>query len=197
MSNIFSKILQQSAYLPFKSDESTKWFRNLARRTTGVTAHGILSSAKTTHATPHFGSLYLFQYNAKLKDTLPYWDMFPVCIPFRSVPAALGSTAGFLGLNLHYLPPKLRAVLMDALMNTISNTKYDETTRFRVTYDLLNSLAQFRYFKPCLKHYLIDHVRSPFLYVKPEEWNLALFMPLARFQKANQSRVWTDSENAV
>src|SRR3990167_2698028 len=192
--NFLGQLVKQAAYIPFKSTESTIWLRHLARRP-AASARTVLKAGGRRDGSPQFGSLYLFQYDAKLKDVLPYWDMFPMCIPFKPMPAtSAGSKSGFLGLNLHYLHPKLRAVLMDAIFLTVTNTKYDATTRFKLSYEILNSMAQFKYFKPCVKHYLMDHVRSSFLYIQPAEWNLALFMPLARFQKASQARVWAESE---
>ena len=54
--------------------------------------------------------------------------------PIRCVPTGdCGGTCKgwFLWLNLHYLPPVLRAKMLDALMDITNNTKFDKTTRFR------------------------------------------------------------------
>ena len=136
---------------------------------------------------PLIGRLYMFLYNPKLKDELPYYDRFPLVYPFRRV------TGGFYGLNIHYLQPKYRALLMDSLYNTISNTKFDETTRLRINYDILNSASKYRWFKPCVKHYLTQHMSTQLLYIDPKEWNLALFVPSEQFRKANKRAVWEDS----
>ena len=69
---------------------------------------------------------------------------------------------GFYGLNLHYLPPTLRAKFLDGLMDTMNNKKYDETTKFQINYSMLQRAAKLKYFKACYKHYLNNHVRSPF-----------------------------------
>ena len=47
----------------------------------------------------HRGGMFLFFYNPKLKDKLPYYDRFPLVIPLERY------ADGFLGINLHYLPP--------------------------------------------------------------------------------------------
>lgn len=136
---------------------------------------------------PLLGRLYMFLYNPKHKDGLPYYDRFPLVYPIRRV------AGGFYGLNIHYLAPRYRALLMDSLYSTISNTKFDETTRLKINYDILNAASKYRWFKPCVKHYLNAHLSSQLLYIDPKEWNLALFVPSEQFRKANKRDVWQDS----
>jgi hypothetical protein len=35
------------------------------------------------------------------------------------------------------------------------------------------------------------------IYVEPKEWDVALFLPLQRFQKASDQQVWADSYQAA
>lgn len=136
---------------------------------------------------PLIGRLYMFLYNPKYKDELPYYDRFPLVYPIRRV------SGGFYGINIHYLAPRYRALLMDSLYNTISNTKFDETTRLKINYNILNSASKYRWFRPCVKHYLTPHLSSQLLYIDPKEWNLALFVPSEQFRGANKRDVWQDS----
>ena len=53
----------------------------------------------------------MFFYDPKHKDTLPYYDRFPLSVIIGP------AKGGFYGLNLHYLPPVLRAKMLDALMD--------------------------------------------------------------------------------
>jgi hypothetical protein len=187
-----------AGYFPDHSEQSLAWFRTQAgrMRSSPDALIGAGGSALTSH--PLMGSLYLFAYDPKFRETLPYYDTFPLVIPFKTATVrSVSDKLGFYGLNFHYLPLKLRAVLMDALYSTLSNEKFDATTKFNLSYRLLNGVSQFKYFKPCVKHYLMPQVRSQFLYIAPSEWNIALFLPLARFEKASQARVWTDSEAAL
>jgi hypothetical protein len=140
---------------------------------------------------PRIGQMYMFTYDPKHKDTLPYYDRFPLVFPFRKV------QGGFLGLNMHYLPLPYRAKLMDSLYTISNNTLYNETTRLKLNYDLLNGASQFRYFKPTVKHYLTDHLMSRFMYIFPAEWDVALFLPLEKFQKASKQKVWADSRKII
>jgi hypothetical protein len=134
--------------------------------------------------------MYMFLYNPKTKDTLPYWDRFPMVFPFRIV------KGGFYGINLHYIAPKFRALLMDSLYSTINNTEFDETTRLKITYKILNGASKYRWFKPCVKHYLRPYMSSDLLYISPHEWNLAMFVPSEQFKQTTKKQVWEDSKKA-
>jgi hypothetical protein len=136
------------------------------------------------------GDMYLFYYDPKHKDTLPYFDRFPLVIPFRKV------KGGFYGLNFHYLPPLLRVKLLDRLM-VFSNTKgISESTRLKFKYQLLAGSARFGWAQPCVKMYLNDHVRSRFAKIEPEHWVTAMMLPVERFAKANKEQVWRESRKA-
>ena len=136
------------------------------------------------------GSMYFFFYDAKHKDTLTYWDAFPLII---AVGPAKG---GFYGMNLHYLPIPLRAKFLDALMDITNNKKYDESTRFKVSAEMMQSAAKFKYFKPCWKHYLTSQVEGQLAYIPPPEWEIATFLPTAQWQ-GNKNRVYKDSRSMI
>ena len=74
---------------------------------------------------------------------------------------------------------------MDALYSTLTNKKYDDSTRVRISYSILQSASKYRYFKPTLKKYLRAHVRSQFLEIQVQEWDIALFLPTESFRKAD------------
>jgi hypothetical protein len=137
------------------------------------------------------GSMFMFFYQPKHKDTLPYYDSFPLVIVLKP------AEGGFLGLNLHYLPPVLRAKFLDSLLEYTNNDRFDETTKFSLTYNLLERAAKMKYFKPCIKHYLTDHVRSRFAMVEAPEWEIATFLPVADFQKARAQTVWKESREKI
>jgi hypothetical protein len=137
------------------------------------------------------GNMYMFFYDPKTKDTLPYYDSFPLVVVVGPAPG------GFYGLNLHYLPPALRAKMLDAMMDITNNKKYDESTRFQMTYNTLKRAASLKFFKPCYKHYLNSNVRSRFAYVPAPEWEIATFLPTADFQKSGKSTVYSDSRKMI
>ena len=86
---------------------------------------------------------------------------------------------------------------MDSLYDVTNNKNYNETTKLKLNYSILSSASKFRHFKPCVKHYLTGHVKSRFLYVYPSEWDMALFLPLERFQGASKTKVFADSRKMV
>jgi hypothetical protein len=137
------------------------------------------------------GSMYSFFYSPKHKKTLPFYDMFPLVFVIGPKPG------GFLGINLHYLPPVLRAKLMDQLYTIINNKKFDSSTKLVVSYELLSKAARFKYFAPCVKHYLLEHVQSKFLTIEPKFWDVALMLPTEKFAKADIDTVWNKSRSQV
>ena len=96
-------------------------------------------------------------------------------------------------INMHYLPWGFRARLMDSLYTITTNKRYDENTKLKISYQTLNAASKFKFFKPCVKKYLTTHVRSQFLKVDPKEWDIALFLPVERFQGAKIEEVWAKS----
>jgi hypothetical protein len=133
------------------------------------------------------GKMYFYYYDPKTKENLPYWDKFPLVIPIETY------RDGFLGLNLHYISPKQRLVLLDALSEFSNNSKYDETTRLRLTYNNLKNLGKAYRAKPCVKKYLFKHVESRFLEISANEWDIAVLLPFQNFQGASANKVYNDS----
>jgi hypothetical protein len=136
------------------------------------------------------GRMYFYYYDPKTKDTLPYYDKFPLVIPIERY------SDGFLGLNLHYIHPKQRIVLLDKLSVILNNRNYDETTRLRISYDFLTRATKvFSQAKPCIKRYLFSHIQSRFLEITADEWDIAVMLPVESFAKASASKVWSESED--
>ena len=193
MADSFFEKLQLQAFragVQPRSDESQKWFRNKLKNIGQINRQKLLrDSALERVSRPRMGDMYIFFYDPKHKETLPYYDTFPLIIMVEKAPG------GFYGLNMHYLPPVLRAKLFDGLVK--SDERYDENTRFRARYRLLQSVRKLRYFKPCFKHYLTRHVEGRISKVEAPEWEIALFMPTQRFKKATATQVYADSRKAI
>ena len=192
----FVKLLQlaeEEGVILDNSKQSLEWLRKkyAAIKPADVIQNKFLSEVERRRKVPLLGRLYMFLYNPKTKDNLEYYDRFPLVFPFRRV------AGGFYGLNLHYISPKYRAILMDQMYNLLNNTQFDETTRLKFTYQLLNNSSKYRWFKPCVKHYLSGQLQSTLIYIEPTEWNLALFVPSEQFRKENKRNVWQDSRAAV
>ena len=137
------------------------------------------------------GKLYMYLYDPKLKLELPYYDKFPLVFPFRKV------EGGFLGLNMHYLNYQLRIRLLDRLMTYASNQRMDETTRLKYSWATIDGVAKFAPAKPCVKHYLIGHIRSPMRQIPANDWATAMMLPVERFSGATKESVWLDSKRKI
>jgi hypothetical protein len=180
--------------VPAKSSAARTWYRDAAvKLLSNTTANSFDKRMDSSRKTEdmEYGYMYAFRYDPKWKNELPYYDTFPLIFPVKF------ESDGFLGINFHYLPPVLRAKLMDALYSTLTNKKYDDTTRVRISYDILQSAAKYRYFKPTLKKYLRNHIRSKFLEIQVNEWDIALFLPTESFKKADAKHVWEESRKKI
>lgn len=189
----FQKLLMEAEKDGIELDNSAESLAWLKQKYAGLSPRDVLprefiKDIDRYRRVPLIGRLYMFLYNPKYRDELPYYDRFPLVFPIRRV------AGGFYGLNIHYLAPRYRALLMDSLYDTISDTKFDETTRLKINYDILNAASKYRWFRPCVKHYLTPHLSSQLLYIDPKEWNLALFVPSEQFRGANKRDVWQDSK---
>jgi hypothetical protein len=189
----------QAGVAPSVKRESREWFRKQAKTVIASPSRVIRSNNVRLTDKPLLGRMYLFQYDPKHKKKLPYYDRFPLVIPIASSKTSGFAASGgsFLGINLHYLPLPLRARLMDALYKTMTTKELDETTRLKISYNILQQASRYRFFKPCIKRYLISQVQSRFFYIEPTEWEMALFLPLDRFVGANKSRIYADSRNRI
>jgi hypothetical protein len=143
----------------------------------------------TTRIMP--GHLYMFSYDPKLKKELPYYDRFPLVFPFRKTPD------GFIGLNMHYLPYHLRIQLLDRLLVFKNNSRMDETTKIKYSWALIDGVSRYNAAKPCVKQYLINHVRSQFRQINSKDWATAMLLPVERFVGASTQEVWADSRKTM
>jgi hypothetical protein len=201
VASVFDNLLTQGekqGQLPNRTMQSRNWFRAQASKV-AMSPNALMAQYRSAMVTvPMIGQMYLFAYEPKTKDKLPYYDRYPLVIPFDTVRTAgravgASSSAGFMGLNMHYLPLRLRARMMDALYSVISDEKYDERTHLQISYKMLSSVTKYRFYKPCIKQYLFSHVRTRYFRIDPASWDIALFMPLERFVGASVGAVHRDS----
>jgi len=98
---------------------------------------------------------------------------------------------------LHYLPLQLRAQLMDSLYDITTNSRYDESTKLKLSYGVLKGAEKFKLFQPTFKRYLSSNVRSRFIQIQPSEWDIALFLNTEQFVGASKTKVWADSKKII
>lgn len=177
------------------TDRSMQWYQaNIRKLASGLnTPQEVMSSdLGKLKSSLDIGGMYMFVYEPKTKDRLPYWDTFPLCVPFDDAPG------GFYGLNLHYLPPLLRAQLLDRLEKTQDKIPdKDGYSKMQVSWNLLKKVSRFPEVRPCVKRYITKNIRSRFLQVKTEHWRASIFMPTQNFVGAGQQKIYRDSREII
>lgn len=137
------------------------------------------------------GRFYFFMYAPKLKEVLPWWDQFPMVIVLNRF------HDGFLGLNLHYIYPKDRLILLHQLRACATGPLTDERTRLRLSYPILKAMHRAYRATPCIKRYLNMHIMSRCVEVPANEWDIAATLPAQRFTGkiiTRNEEVWRDSK---
>lgn len=185
--------LAQSKNIKMRTSESLNWYRQYTQNQLSqfntwdsVKRQGEILLAKQVV----FGGIYTFVYSPKHKDTLPYYDSTPLIIPFKD------EGKSFLAFNLHYLPFKHRAIILDSLYK-ISNDTTSPKRKLNAKYELIMQLGKSELFKPCIKKYLKSHMKSRLLEFKPEHWEISIFLPIASFHKMNEKAVHAQSLKSI
>lgn len=182
--NIFNVINMKAG----DQQRSYTWYRNQVRNlATGVSGVQLLKNEQlSSRVMP--GEMYLFMYDPKHKETLPYYDVVPLVLPFRRMPD------GFLGINLHYLPYLARFNLLRDLNTLARDSRLTNDKRLMLSWQLLNSSSKYLSATACVKHYLNAHLRSRFLKINYDDWITAAMLPVENFQKAKKEKVWADTK---
>ncbi len=169
-----------------RSNAARDWLRSKVKDLNPTPA-SIMRDRERLRDKSFIGRMYFYFYDPKHKDTLPYYDRFPLVIPIERYPN------GFLGLNLHYIHPKQRIVLLDKLSEVASNKRYDDKTKLRISYEYLAAASRAFEATPCIKRYLFSHIESRFLEITADEWDIACMLPVESFVGATTSKVYADS----
>ncbi len=183
---------------------SFEWYMKKINELKGrglITKNKLASYSEMATNNIEIGSMYMFIYdNPKYKDTLKYFDAFPIVIPFGF------DNNHFTGYNMHYLPPQTRWTLLKKLMqNSEISTirRASKETKMEMDYQLLKGASAFKELQPCVHQYLYDRVGKiscgMFLKIVPAEWNFSVLLPVQDFRSKDRSysaeRVWQDSMN--
>ena len=137
------------------------------------------------------GRLYLINYsNPITKDKLPYYDMFPLILPFN-IESSLVTA-----INFHYLHPTSRIILLEKLSRfKIGDT--DIQTRIRADWNILSNFARFREVRPAVKKYRRSQIKGRLLFIQPDDWTTAAILPTEQFRGASKQKVYLDSNRKM
>jgi len=167
--------------------KSVNWFREKIQEFGKPGPQQLLRDGRRTKGV-NFGTLNMFIYSPKHKDTLPYYDTFPLVLPIG--PAA----GGFMGLNFHYLPIQMRIKLLDKIVDGGGslNVAAQSGKRPRLITDY-SQLKRIPMAKAIVKHYLTGYVKSDFRAITSEELIVAALLPVQRFQKGSAQAAYLDT----
>jgi len=169
-----------------RTNASREWLKTKVKDLK-PTSDALMRDKSRLKNTSMIGKMYFYFYDPKTKDTMPYYDRFPLVIPIERY------NDGFLGLNLHYIHPKHRMVLLDKLSDTTNNDTYDEKTKFKINYRYLSAASRIFEATPCIKRYLFTQIESRFLEITADEWDIAAMLPVETFVGATTNKVYADS----
>ena len=167
--------------------KSVNWFREKIQEFGKPGPQQLLRDGRRTKGV-NFGTLNMFIYSPKHKDTLPYYDTFPLVLPIG--PAA----GGFMGLNFHYLPIQMRIRLLDKIVDGGGSlnvaAQSGKSPRLITDYSQLKRIPMA---KAIVKHYLTGYVKSDFRAITSEELIVAALLPVQRFQKGSAQAAYLDT----
>ena len=162
---VFDRILDTTT-----GPKSFDYYKKRVQEITSPGARALINRGKAT-IRPKYGVMNLFGYDPKFKETLPLYDRFPLIFPLES------AKGGFYGIYFHYLQPGARVAFLRQLQRFATDKNYDKNTRYNI-----GELSG-RYFKKTIKRYLFSQVRTSFLNITADEMAIAIFLPVARFEK--------------
>ena len=190
MASLFDT-LQANAFragITARTKASREWFQKKVGELGNVNRTALLKDTALDPTSRELaGSMYMYFYDPKTKEKLPYYDRFPLVILVED------AEGGFYGLNLHYLRPDVRAKFLDELMKLAPKKATEKSRITKMKYDLLKGVQKYKEFKPCFKHYLTSQIKSKMVRVPMTEWEIAVFLPTEQFKKKAKAAVWADS----
>ena len=201
MSNLFQK-LELEAFrkgINPRTQESREWFRRRVQRLTRVNRDQLMREPEVTRRATHsYGGMFMYFYDPKHKKKLPYYDRFPMGFVVDV------QKDNFLMMNFHYLPPILRAELMDAIYpfvifpnvetQDIGSSMRARVNTDRVDFEFMKKRINMRGVIPAWKRYDYKQVVGNYLYVPPVGWDTIVMLPLAMPRKSGINRIWMDSQ---
>ena len=175
MEDIFKKPTAQLNELKKKSQS---WFDEQAQQLQSLTSgyQAVTSGYFTIDSYAIPGTMILFKYLPKTRDKLPYWDVYPLVLPFGQI------KGGFIGLNFHYLDYYSRVWLFQALSRFSSSSQLTKRTRLNLSWGAIEAVGK-QSARECVHNYLYSQIRSPIRNIHPRDWVTALTLPWESFEK--------------
>lgn len=131
------------------SSHSSSWYRQ----------HVFEYLSKNETLEPAIGKMYFFRYDAKFKNVLPRWDVFPLIFLLSVKDGDSENGGAVIGANVHYLSGEVRLKMVKSFLNKRNPVVPKQT----------------------LHMYLMEYLDSFFLEVDEEDWEFIASLPLEKF----------------
>lgn len=179
--NAFRAQIKKSSNSP-THNKSTKWFEDTLKKR--VKNKAVIN--------PKPGAIYTFVYDAKHKNTLPYWDKFPLII-FLGMQASTKSKSIMMqGLNLHYITPRQRQSFLEELLIYMTTKTLNSNTKLKIKW---SNVKHMRGSTEMIKNYLPGNIKGKLIEINPTDWASVIFLPTQKFisngRNFNSKAVWS------
>jgi hypothetical protein len=159
--------------------KSASWYQKKIAALKNISPTQIMKDHSEYRTKPIKGEMYVYYYLPKHRETLPYWDMFPLVLPLSY------DKDGMLGMNFHYIRPQHRIMLLDEIKKHGWGPK-----KTIINYDIISSFARSRFAEPTIKRYLWSQFGTPLRRIAAVDIPTALLVPCEKFYKMDKNKVW-------
>ena len=170
--------LAKEAEIKRGSKEALEWFADKVRKGRTVSLDKVSEGFKNKRL--EVGNMIAYGYAPIGADRLPYYDRTPLVILMDF------TKDGWYGINLHYLPPRMRAALLVEI-----------TYRKKPMQQIARALESNPMTKPCLKRYIAKQLTQKPVTIPKSEWDIAIQLPFESFVKAANKSVWQKSKSKI
>ena len=178
MNEIFNKYqrLASDASLGNGTLKSKDWFRKLVSNEGEISSLRKVTDGLKTVSRLKPGMMVTYKYFPKHFDTLPYYDTHPLVIVTNI------TRDGWTGINIHYMHPRQRALLL--FQHQRSNGKG-------------NPFIDTEQGNYATKKYLSTFVSGQLKEIPANLWEIAIQLPFENFQKRTKFSVWNQTTRKV
>lgn len=114
--------------------------------------------------------------------------MFPMVFFFNS--ARKNGKIVLYGLNTHYLMPKQRQLLLEALLKIRSSKRLTPNTRIKMTWDIIKAVVDSPIYEKAVHAYRADRFITPLSEIPATDWPVAVFLNLQKFVHIRGEKVY-------
>jgi len=129
------------------------------------------------------GQVLLFRYRPENK--VKFYDKYPLVL------ITSFTKSGFVGVNLHYIPPKDRLRLILLMNSLVLNVSEKDRQKIRIRiFSLINKKIFTKYKSTVMNAYIGKNIVGKPKITTPEEWTMFAFLPV--FKGINPSKLYSE-----